>query len=68
MVEAKLQAFREAPGKFRVPGSGKSWAPPVVIGGRMHIHYHDGLHCYDVRGPAYEDYPTAARRKCRPAW
>ena len=50
MIVAKPDGFQEAPGKFRVPGTGKSWAHPVVCGGRMYIRYDTTLRCYDVKG------------------
>lgn len=36
-------------GQFSVQGSGKSWAHPVVIGGRLYLRYDDHLYCFDVR-------------------
>ena len=37
--------------QFRLPpgGEGRSWAHPVVHGGRLYIRYSDLLHAYDVR-------------------
>ena len=39
----------EMRGRFRVQGSGPSWAHPVVTGGRLYLRYADNLYCYDVR-------------------
>ena len=36
-------------GKFRVEGSGPSWAHPVVIGGRLYLRYASNLYCFDVK-------------------
>jgi hypothetical protein len=36
-------------GTFSVAGSGKSWAHPVVIDGRLFLRYNTNLYCYDVR-------------------
>ncbi|NOZ23191.1 MAG: PQQ-binding-like beta-propeller repeat protein [Planctomycetes bacterium] len=46
-----LPATPEEPqlkGEFKVEGEGKSWAHPVVIGGRLYIRYDDNLYVYDV--------------------
>jgi outer membrane protein assembly factor BamB len=39
----------EMRGGFRVAGSGKSWAHPVVIGGRLYLRYDANLYCFNVR-------------------
>jgi outer membrane protein assembly factor BamB len=39
----------EMRGEFSVEGEGKSWAHPVVIGGRLYLRYADNLYCFDVR-------------------
>lgn len=39
----------EMRGEFSVEGEGKSWAHPVVIGGRLYLRYDDNLYCFDVR-------------------
>jgi outer membrane protein assembly factor BamB len=39
----------EMKGRFKVAGSGPSWAHPVVIGGRLYIRYDKNLYCYDVK-------------------
>jgi outer membrane protein assembly factor BamB len=39
----------EARGEFSVEGEGKSWAHPVVIGGRLYLRYHTNLYVFDVR-------------------
>ena len=36
-------------GKFKVDGSGPSWAHPVVAGGRLYLRYDTNLYCYDVK-------------------
>lgn len=40
----------EMRGRFRVEGSGTSWAHPVVAGGRLYLRYAYNLYCYDVSG------------------
>jgi outer membrane protein assembly factor BamB len=40
----------EPRGRFRVEGKGRSWAHPVVIGGRLYLRYDTTLYCFDVRG------------------
>ena len=35
-------------GTFTVEGTGKSWAHPVVIDGRLLLRYDTNLYCYDV--------------------
>lgn len=44
----KLQVVSQ----FRVPsgGEGKSWAHPVVCGGRLYLRHSDKLYAYDVNG------------------
>jgi outer membrane protein assembly factor BamB len=37
---------------FDVAGTGKSWAHPVVIDGRMLLRYDTNLYCFDVRDPS----------------
>jgi hypothetical protein len=39
----------EIKGRFRVQGSGPSWAHPVVIDGRLYLRYDTNLYCYDLR-------------------
>jgi outer membrane protein assembly factor BamB len=39
----------EMRGEFSVEGEEKSWAHPVVIGGRLYLRYADNLYCFDVR-------------------
>ena len=41
----------ELVGQFDLPegGQGKSWAHPVVCGGRLYIRHGDFLYAYDVR-------------------
>ena len=36
-------------GTFSVEGTGKSWAHPVVIDGRLLLRYDTNLYCYDVK-------------------
>ncbi len=36
-------------GSFSVEGTGKSWAHPVVIDGRLLLRYDTNLYCFDVR-------------------
>ena len=38
----------ELRGRFRVAGKGKSWAHPVVSGGRLYLRYDTTLYCFDV--------------------
>ena len=59
LVEAKPDAFVMR-GQFRVEGSGKSWAHPVVVGGRLYLRYAENLYAYDVRDPSYK--PPAAKK------
>jgi outer membrane protein assembly factor BamB len=47
-------------GELRVQGTGKSWAHPVVIGGRLYVRYDDTLYTFDVRDPAYRPPPPRA--------
>ena len=37
-------------GTFQVEGTDKSWAYPVVTGGRLYLRYADNLYCYNVSG------------------
>ncbi len=39
----------EIRGELTVEGRDKSWAHPVVIGGRLYIRYATNLYCFDVR-------------------
>jgi len=39
----------EIKGRVRVQGRERSWAHPVVIGGRLYLRYDDNLYCFDVR-------------------
>jgi len=39
----------ELKGKMEVKGSGRSWAHPVVAGGRLYLRYDKNLYCFDVR-------------------
>jgi len=36
-------------GQFKVKGSGRSWAHPVVVGGRLYLRYGTNLYCFDVK-------------------
>jgi outer membrane protein assembly factor BamB len=36
-------------GKFKVAGKDKSWAHPVVCGGRLYLRYDTNLYCFDVK-------------------
>lgn len=36
-------------GTFSVAGEGRSWAHPVVIGGRLLVRYDTNLYCFDVK-------------------
>lgn len=36
-------------GTFTVEGSGRSWAHPVVVDGRLLLRYDTNLYCYDVK-------------------
>jgi outer membrane protein assembly factor BamB len=36
-------------GRFSVEGDEHSWAPPVVVGGRLLLRYGDNLYAYDVK-------------------
>jgi outer membrane protein assembly factor BamB len=38
----------EIRGKIQVDGKGKSWAHPVVVGGRLYLRYYTTLYCFDV--------------------
>jgi outer membrane protein assembly factor BamB len=38
-----------AAGTFEVAGQGRSWAHPVVIGGRLYLRYDTNLYCYNVK-------------------
>ena len=37
-------------GQFSVKGKDKSWAHPIVVGGKMYIRYDTNLYCFDVAG------------------
>jgi outer membrane protein assembly factor BamB len=39
----------EIRGNLTVQGQEKSWAHPVVIGGRLYLRYHNNLYCFDVQ-------------------
>jgi len=39
----------EPRGRFQVEGRGRSWAHPVVIGGRLYLRYDTHLYCFDVK-------------------
>ena len=39
----------EMKGTFSVAGAGKSWAHPVVTGGKLYLRYDTNLYCYDVK-------------------
>ena len=39
----------EQKGAFSVEGKQKSWAHPVVTGGRLYLRYWDNLYCFDVQ-------------------
>ncbi|MBN4049828.1 PQQ-like beta-propeller repeat protein [bacterium AH-315-M10] len=47
LVRATPEKF-ELISSFKVPGDGKSWAHPVVIGKRLYVRYGDKLTVYDV--------------------
>jgi outer membrane protein assembly factor BamB len=47
-------------GRVEVTGDGRSWAYPVVIGGRLYLRYDTNLYCYDVRQPATQARQTVA--------
>lgn len=47
LVDASPKAYKEI-SSFTVPGRGRSWAHPVVVGGRMYLRRGDDLYCYDV--------------------
>ncbi|MHC4248985.1 MAG: outer membrane protein assembly factor BamB family protein [Planctomycetota bacterium] len=47
LVEATPDGFRPA-GEFSVAGSGKSWAHPVISGGRLYLRYEDNLYAFDI--------------------
>ena len=36
-------------GKFSIAGSGRSWAYPVVIDGRLFLRYDTNLYCYNIK-------------------
>jgi outer membrane protein assembly factor BamB len=36
-------------GKFQIEGTGKSWAYPVVTGGRLYLRYGTNLYCYNIK-------------------
>lgn len=36
-------------GRVKVDGEEKSWAHPVVIGGRLYLRYDTNLYCFDVK-------------------
>lgn len=38
----------ELKGQMQVDGSGRSWAHPVVVGGRLYLRYAGNLYCFDV--------------------
>jgi outer membrane protein assembly factor BamB len=39
----------ELRGRFKVQGTGTSWAHPVVSGGRLYLRYDKNLYCFDVK-------------------
>ncbi len=39
----------EIRGQIQVDGQDKSWAHPVVIGGRLYLRYERNLYCFDVK-------------------
>jgi hypothetical protein len=47
-------------GRVEVTGDGRSWAYPVVIGGRLYLRYDTNLYCYDVRQPVWQARQTVA--------
>ena len=65
LVHATPEGFKPA-GEFSVQGRGRSWAYPVVVGGRLYLRYGDSLYAFDVRGPDYRP-PAARRRRPEPA-
>ncbi len=44
--------------RFRVAGSGPSWAHPVVTGGRLYLRYDTNLYCFDVKAPSAATAPA----------
>jgi len=49
LIEANPKRYR-LKGKFKIPSDlGKSWAHPVIAGGRLYLRDEDVLLCYDVR-------------------
>jgi outer membrane protein assembly factor BamB len=52
LVEATPEAHRLV-SQFRLPegGKGRSWAHPVVFGGRLYIRHGDFLYAFDVAAP-----------------
>jgi len=48
LVKATPEGYVQT-GTFNARGAGKSWAPPVVIGGCLYLRYSENLYCYDVR-------------------
>ena len=48
LVKCTPQGFQPC-GRFRVAGRGKSWAHPVVSGGRLYLRYDTTLYCFNVR-------------------
>lgn len=39
----------EIKGAFKVEGTHRSWAHPVVIGGRLYLRYANNLYCFDIK-------------------
>jgi len=50
LAEASPKALKIT-GQFRVKGFGKSWAHPVVAGGKLFLRYGDNLYVHDVAAP-----------------
>ena len=50
LVEATPDGYKEK-GQFSLPrgGRGRSWAHPVIVGGKLFVRHGDVLHCWDVK-------------------
>ena len=48
LVEASA-AGGKLVGKFQVASTGRTWAYPVVAGGRLYVRYHSNLYCYEAK-------------------
>ena len=65
LAEAKPDGFNMVGQVTAAGGGGKSWAHPVVAGGRLYLRWRNALSAYDVKGPNYRD-PSAAKPKPKP--